>query len=106
MPAFLLKAGVSDEESKGVSRRRFISTSVTGLAGAALLGGCDTEGGAPTSAGDGAVDRRHGRARSRRTTVPRSRSLKFGMIALTDCSPIVIAHEKGFFKKYGINLGR
>ena len=29
--------------------------------------------------------------------------MKFGMIALTDCSPIVIAHEKGFFKKYGIN---
>jgi nitrate/nitrite transport system substrate-binding protein len=25
------------------------------------------------------------------------------MIALTDCSPIVIAHEKGLFKKYGIN---
>jgi len=24
------------------------------------------------------------------------------MIALTDCSPLVIAHEKGFFKKYGI----
>src|SRR5688572_10542504 len=24
------------------------------------------------------------------------------MIALTDCSPIVIAHEKGFFKKYGV----
>jgi nitrate/nitrite transport system substrate-binding protein len=29
--------------------------------------------------------------------------LKFGIIALTDCSPIVIAHEKGFFKKYGID---
>ena len=28
--------------------------------------------------------------------------MKFGMIALTDCSPIVIAHEKGIFKKYGI----
>src|SRR5207247_11384446 len=28
--------------------------------------------------------------------------LKFGIIALTDCSPIVIAHEKGLFKKYGI----
>jgi len=25
------------------------------------------------------------------------------MIALTDCSPIVIAHEKGMFRKYGIN---
>jgi nitrate/nitrite transport system substrate-binding protein len=29
-------------------------------------------------------------------------ALNFGMIALTDCSPIVIAHEKGFFRKYGI----
>src|SRR5262249_42764348 len=29
--------------------------------------------------------------------------MRFGMIALTDCSPIVIAHEKGLFKKYGIN---
>jgi hypothetical protein len=25
------------------------------------------------------------------------------MIALTDCSPIVMAHELGFFKKFGIN---
>ncbi len=29
--------------------------------------------------------------------------LRARIIALTDCSPIVIAHEKGFFKKYGIN---
>src|SRR6185295_18494904 len=34
---------------------------------------------------------------------PEVKDLKFGMIALTDCSPIVIAHEKGLFKKYGIN---
>jgi nitrate/nitrite transport system substrate-binding protein len=34
---------------------------------------------------------------------PETSAMKFGMIALTDCSPIVIAHEKGFFKKYGIN---
>jgi nitrate/nitrite transport system substrate-binding protein len=34
---------------------------------------------------------------------PEMPDLRFGMIALTDCSPIVIAHEKGFFKKYGIN---
>src|SRR3569832_1427497 len=33
---------------------------------------------------------------------PETPDLKIGMIALTDCSPIVIAHEKGFFKKYGI----
>src|SRR4051794_30129814 len=34
---------------------------------------------------------------------PETPDMRFGMIALTDCSPIVIAHEKGFFKKYGIN---
>ncbi len=33
---------------------------------------------------------------------PESPDVKFGIIALTDCSPIVVAHEKGFFKKYGI----
>ncbi len=27
----------------------------------------------------------------------------FGIIPLTDCAPIVIAHEKGFFRKYGLN---
>jgi nitrate/nitrite transport system substrate-binding protein len=34
---------------------------------------------------------------------PETPDVKFGIIALTDNSPIVIAHEKGFFKKYGIN---
>ena len=34
---------------------------------------------------------------------PESAAVKFGMIALTDCSPIVIAHEKGLFKKYGLS---
>ena len=27
----------------------------------------------------------------------------FGIIPLTDCAPIVIAQEKGYFKKYGLN---
>lgn len=30
--------------------------------------------------------------------------LAFGIIPLTDCAPIVIAKEKGFFKKYGLNV--
>ena len=34
---------------------------------------------------------------------PESPDMKFGMIALTDCSSIVVAHEKGLFKKYGVN---
>jgi nitrate/nitrite transport system substrate-binding protein len=33
---------------------------------------------------------------------PETVKMKFGIIALTDCSPIVIAHEKGLFQKYGI----
>lgn len=33
---------------------------------------------------------------------PELTEMKFGMIALTDCSPLVIAHEKGFFKEFGI----
>ena len=43
-----------------------------------------------------------GRRPTRRTR-PSVADMNFGIIALTDCSPIVIAHEKGFFKKYGIN---
>jgi len=33
---------------------------------------------------------------------PETAAINFGIIALTDCSPIVIAHEKGLFKKHGI----
>src|SRR6187431_3356451 len=36
-------------------------------------------------------------------TGPEVTDMRFGIIALTDNSPIVIAHEKGLFKKYGIN---
>src|SRR5918994_2892259 len=34
---------------------------------------------------------------------PEVKNVRFGMIALTDCSPIVMAHELGFFKKFGID---
>ncbi len=34
---------------------------------------------------------------------PEVADIKLGIIALTDNSPFVIAHEKGLFKKYGIN---
>src|SRR5439155_25190814 len=37
------------------------------------------------------------------SSAPEVIDVRFGMIALTDCSPLVIAYEKGFFKKYGIN---
>jgi nitrate/nitrite transport system substrate-binding protein len=70
-----------------VSRREFLSTTAKGIGAAALLSGLPQGWIGGAYAGEG----------------PETPNLKFGIIALTDCSPIVIAHEKGFFKKYGIN---
>lgn len=38
------------------------------------------------------------------SAAPEKSDLKIGFIALTDCAPIVIAYEKGFFKKHGLNV--
>src|SRR5947208_11285495 len=77
-----------------MTRRRMLKA--TALAGAALLtgalAGCDSKA-ESKSVAPGASS----------SEGPEVKDLNFGMIALTDCSPIVIAHEKGFFKKYGIN---
>ncbi len=69
------------------NRRQFLSTAVKGFGAAAILGGVPRGWVGSVYADDS----------------PETKSLKFGMIALTDCSPIVIAHEKGLFKKYGID---
>lgn len=34
---------------------------------------------------------------------PETKQVRFGIIALTDCSPIVMAHELGYFKKFGVD---
>ena len=71
---------------KGMSRRTALRVAgVTALG--ALLSGVPRGWQGATWAADG----------------PETTDLNFGMNALTDCSPIVIAHEKGLFKKYGIN---
>src|SRR5216117_452792 len=33
---------------------------------------------------------------------PETTTVRFGIIALTDCAPIVMAHELGYFKQFGI----
>ena len=78
------KDTMSERKTTKKNRRSFLRTSVrvsTAALGAALLP--------------------YGRVWA--SDAPELSALKFGIIALTDCSPIVIAHEKGFFKKYGIN---
>jgi nitrate/nitrite transport system substrate-binding protein len=70
------------EKVSPFSRRKFIARSATAL----LLAKLPTRWAGSVYASD----------------APETAKMKFGMIALTDCSPIVIAHEKGIFKKYGI----
>lgn len=82
-------------------RRRFIKGAAT--AGAlGVLAGCSKkdEASAATSS-TSALSPGTGTGPS--PSAPEVTDLRFGIIALTDCSPIVIAHEKGLFKKYGIN---
>ena len=70
-----------------LSRRAFLNRGSKTLTAGAILGGVPAGWFGSVYASD----------------APEKADLKFGMIALTDCSPIVIAHEKGLFKKYGIN---
>lgn len=83
-------AATPNRSAPALSRRQFVTRAATATGAAALWSALGTRGWAAGAVG-GASD------------APESPNVNFGMIALTDCSPIVIAHEKGFFKKYGIN---
>jgi nitrate/nitrite transport system substrate-binding protein len=71
---------------KETTRRTFIKAAGTSTA-AALISGMPSGWVGGAYAQDG----------------PEVRDMRFGIIALTDCAPIVMAHELGFFKKFGIN---
>ncbi|MGC4074495.1 MAG: CmpA/NrtA family ABC transporter substrate-binding protein [Nibricoccus sp.] len=75
--------------SASLNRRQFLTRGAVGLGTAALFSALGNRSWASTA---GSV-----------SEAPEVTDINFGMIALTDCSPIVIAHEKGLFKKYGIN---
>lgn len=73
---------------KALSRRSFLGKGAALAGAAALFSALGGRSWAATAAES--------------SEAPETPDVKFGIIALTDCSPIVIAHEKGFFKKYGI----
>jgi nitrate/nitrite transport system substrate-binding protein len=79
----------SNTTSPSLNRRQFLTRGASGLGAAALFSALGNRSWASTAASA--------------SEAPESPNVTFGFIALTDCSPIVIAHEKGFFKKYGIN---
>ena len=66
-----------------VTRREFLKTTTTA---AALLAGVPGGWAGGVYAADG----------------PEAPKVRIGIIALTDCSSLVMAHELGLFKKYGI----
>src|SRR5437870_11209247 len=69
-----------------ISRRRFLKTA--GASAAAAL----TTGMPKGWAGGAYAD-----------DSPETKTVRFGIIALTDCSSIVMAHELGYFKQFGID---
>lgn len=83
-----------------LSRRRFLAASALSLGSAGLLAGCGESGASSVAARTPGNNPVQGALSS---DAPEVSDLKFGMIALTDCSPIVIAHEKGYFREFGIN---
>ncbi|MCX6938878.1 MAG: CmpA/NrtA family ABC transporter substrate-binding protein [Verrucomicrobia bacterium] len=87
-----MKTKANTSTARGLDRRSFLTRAATGLGAAALLGtGLSSRAlaqGAPSVTG--AAD------------APEQPNISIGFIALTDCAPFVIAHEKGFFAKYGI----
>ncbi len=71
-----------------LNRRHFLGQTAKGLGLAALFGGLPKGWVGTAYAND----------------APETAKLRCGIIALTDCSPLVIAAEKGFFKKYGLDV--
>jgi nitrate/nitrite transport system substrate-binding protein len=84
----------TNETSSALGRRGFLGMSAAGV-GAALLG--------TAACGDESAPSRPASTTTTSATGPETPDVRLGMIALTDCAPIVIAHEKGFFRKHGIN---
>src|ERR1044071_2031531 len=76
----------SKSRPRELSRRQFLGRTARGVTLSALFAGLPKGWIGSAFASD----------------APETSPMNFGMIALTDCSPIVVAHEKGLFKKHGI----
>jgi len=94
-----MRSRMSRRSITSINRRLFLGGSAAaGLASLAAMSGC----GNSDAASNGSIPPELVAATTA-GEAPEVSDLNFGMIALTDCSPLVIAHEKGIFKKYGIN---
>ncbi|QIT53947.1 ABC transporter substrate-binding protein [Aquisalimonas sp. 2447] len=80
----------SDGDRTNLSRRSFLRNAGLALGGSAALGGIPgwLQNAAHAGGSEGLE----------------KTDLTLGFIPLTDCAPIVIAYEKGYFKKHGLNV--
>jgi nitrate/nitrite transport system substrate-binding protein len=87
-----------------ISRRKFIITAGVTAAGTIFVNGCSNGSNADNS---GASTNGTAKPAANVTTVANAPKVettkaKLGFIALTDSAPLIIAHEKGLFQKYGM----
>jgi nitrate/nitrite transport system substrate-binding protein len=84
-----------------LNRRRFLITSSTAAAGAALLHACGKPA-ADSTAADAGAPAGGAPAAAPAMEPPEVTTAKLGFIALTDSAPLIIAKVKGLFDKYGM----
>src|SRR5688500_4477709 len=82
-----------DDDDANLTRPPTRRTVLGGIGAALLAGACSSSSDAEPTPAAKPVG---GAAR------PELTRLRIGMIALTDCSPFVIAREKGFFARHGL----
>jgi nitrate/nitrite transport system substrate-binding protein len=80
------------------SRRKFIITAGATAAGTFLAHGCSS----PSSTTSSSSPVASPAATTGTADTPEVTAAKLGFIALTDCAPLAVAKEKGFFAKYGM----
>ena len=79
---------ISGNKRRTISRRNFVRTTGQALGFASLFSSLPRGWVGSVYASD----------------APETEKLRCGIIALTDCSPFVVGAEKGFFKKYGVDV--
>ncbi len=79
-----------DQDKRGLSRRGFLKGVGVAVGGAAMMGAVPSwlRSGAWAAGSD----------------KPEKTNLTIGFIPLTDCASVVMAHELGLYKKYGLNV--
>lgn len=81
-----------------LSRRKFLMTAGATTATALLINSCGGSKTTSTSSESSPAPA----ANTGSADAPEVTTAKLGFIALTDCAPLIIAKEKGFFEKYGM----